>query len=105
MQELTGNKRRPFEKSRMAEKRLRGRAAQRRRHRIALRDQFTCQACERVTLHEDGEVDHIVPLSRGGNDDDSNLRWLCVPCHDSKTRAEASERSGKVAIGLDGWPL
>ena len=35
------------------------------------------------------EVDHIVPLSRGGAEQDpANLQHLCVPCHAAKTRRE-----------------
>ena len=31
------------------------------------------------------ELDHKVPLARGGTNDFSNLRVLCLPCHDGKT--------------------
>lgn len=31
------------------------------------------------------EVDHVVPLSKGGADDDDNRQGLCVPCHQAKT--------------------
>jgi 5-methylcytosine-specific restriction protein A len=27
------------------------------------------------------QVDHIIPASRGGSDDQVNLRALCWPCH------------------------
>jgi 5-methylcytosine-specific restriction protein A len=30
-------------------------------------------------------VDHIVPLSRGGTHDESNLQTLCASCHSRKT--------------------
>jgi len=30
-------------------------------------------------------VDHIVPLSRGGGDEESNLQTLCASCHSKKT--------------------
>lgn len=45
-----------------------------------------CQDCK-----DDGlvvaatDVDHIVPLARGGTHDRSNLRPLCHACHSSKT--------------------
>lgn len=35
------------------------------------------------------EVDHIVPLRRGGTDLRSNLVGLCKPCHSRKTIGEA----------------
>ena len=49
-----------------------------------------CEAYGRVTMAN--ELDHIVPLSRGGADDESNLQGLCSPCHKAKTAAEAAER-------------
>jgi 5-methylcytosine-specific restriction protein A len=42
-----------------------------------LRDQPTCQLCDGPAT----DVDHIMPLSRGGTHDRSNLRSLCGPCH------------------------
>ena len=30
-------------------------------------------------------VDHIVPLARGGTNDTSNLQTLCAACHSTKT--------------------
>ena len=34
------------------------------------------------------EVDHIVPLSRGGRDDPSNMQWLPRAQHQDKTRRD-----------------
>lgn len=31
-----------------------------------------------------GHVDHIFPRARGGRNDDSNLRLLCMSCNSSK---------------------
>lgn len=65
-----------------------GRPWRRKRESILLRDKYTCQKCGTVTL--DLEVDHIVNIAQGGNDDDANLQALCVPCHQAKTAIEAA---------------
>lgn len=44
-------------------------------------DNLTCVECE---APEDLTVDHIVPISRGGGNDPSNLRVLCRPCNSRK---------------------
>jgi len=69
-----------------------GRPWRQKRESILLRDKYTCQACGTVTL--DLEVDHIVNIAQGGNDDDSNLQALCVPCHQAKTATEAAQGGG-----------
>ena len=50
------------------------------------RDNYTCQMCGRTRY--DGvklEVDHIIPVSKGGSDDISNLRTLCFDCNRGKS--------------------
>lgn len=55
------------------------------RRRILERDSFRCRKCRRWG----GEVDHIVPLARGGaRYDPENLQTLCSGCHIRKTRGE-----------------
>lgn len=34
------------------------------------------------------DVDHVVPLSRGGEDVDGNVQLLCRVCHKAKTRVD-----------------
>jgi len=80
-------------KSKVVE-RERGRPWMRRRQRIMERDGYLCQTCSKsgkVTVAE--EVDHIIPLSVGGRDDDGNLQAICKECHQSKTTAEGGERA------------
>lgn len=47
-------------------------------------DDWTCQACEYEGSYEELEVDHIVPLSRGGLNHESNLQTLCIECNRQK---------------------
>ena len=72
--------------------RQRGRRWMRRRARW-LAEHPLCERCverDRVTAAE--EVDHRVPLWKGGADDESNFSSLCKVCHAAKTAAEAVER-------------
>lgn len=58
-----------------------------------LSDRPLCVACEaqgRVAAAT--ELDHVVPLWKGGSDDPSNLQGLCAACHATKTAQEAGER-------------
>ncbi|QUI30672.1 HNH endonuclease [Streptomyces alfalfae] len=49
------------------------------------RDRFTCQRCSART---ELEVDHIVPVARGGTWELDNLWTLCKGCHRRKTYYE-----------------
>ena len=80
-----------------------GRPWRRTVERIKQRDGYRCRACGRVTI--EGDVDHVIPLAKGGTDDDSNLAWLCrVPCHRDKTIRENGGKP-KRAVDADGWPV
>lgn len=49
---------------------------------VRARDNETCQYCGRRAI--EGEVDHILPVSRGGSDRFDNLVWVCKACNRSK---------------------
>lgn len=71
-----------------------GRPWRRKRDAVLKRDGYQCQcedckAEDRITLAD--EVDHIIPLSQGGTDDETNLRAIAHDCHEKKT---ARERQG-----------
>lgn len=73
--------------------RVRGRAGVERRARWLLANPLCidCEAGGRVTAA--AEVDHVVPLWRGGADDETNFASRCCPCHAAKTKREAAERA------------
>ena len=60
------------------------------RKRIYRRDKFRCVICHsRIDL----EIDHILPISRGGSaDDEKNLQLLCRDHHLRKTEKETAQR-------------
>ena len=58
------------------------------REHVLRRDNYTCTFCGIKNVSFD--VDHILALSNGGNNDYSNLRTLCRDCHAFKTRQESS---------------
>lgn len=66
------------------------------RWKILNRDGFVCRYCG-----DQGQdtvqwcVDHVIPLSRGGNHDESNLVACCVPCNCSKSDKLLSEWRGR----------
>jgi 5-methylcytosine-specific restriction endonuclease McrA len=49
-----------------------------------------CEKEGKVSVVE--EWDHIVPLSEGGADHETNLQGLCIPHHAEKTALEAAQR-------------
>lgn len=54
---------------------------------IAAKQQWRCALCGRL-LDETYEVDHIIPLYKGGTNDPSNLMALDPICHRKKTNAD-----------------
>ena len=55
-----------------------------------MRDMYICQMCNRPA-GKSAHVDHIIPKSRGGKDELSNLQTLHGSCHQRKTNAESGE--------------
>jgi 5-methylcytosine-specific restriction protein A len=84
--------------------RKRGRAAVADRARVMRRDNGLCQAClDRGRITAAVEVDHIIPLFKGGPDTDDNKRSLCKACHDDKTRDDKGYKASG-ACAADGIP-
>ena len=70
-----------------------------------MQDQPLCRICEQNGFVTPGvEMDHIVPLFKGGGNDDGNLQMLCVECHRKKS-ADDLGVAYRPEVGLDGWPI
>ena len=48
------------------------------------RDKFVCQYCGACGPDIELEIDHIIPVSRGGTDELSNLKTACWDCNRGK---------------------
>lgn len=56
------------------------------REEIIQRDNYTCQRCGKYMPDKVGlQIDHIVPVSKGGKTVPSNLQVLCSVCNGSKS--------------------
>lgn len=88
----------------MTVERLRGRRAVEQRKRRLAKEPLCRDCSARGIVTEATVPDHIIPLAKGGSDDDSNIRCLCAPCHDVRTAEQFGHRK-RLAIGLDGFPL
>lgn len=54
---------------------------------VAARQHWTCAQCKTL-LSSSFQVDHVIPLFRGGADCISNAEALCACCHAHKTQLE-----------------
>lgn len=59
------------------------------RRSIFERDDYTCQYCGKRGTRL--ECDHVVPVSRGGSNDQDNLATACFACNRSKRNKLVSE--------------
>ena len=63
------------------------------RIRAMKRDKFTCQYCGISGSEAELEIDHIVPISKGGSNHISNLATACRKCN-----LEKSDNEGKPFV-------
>lgn len=61
------------------------------RFEVFKRDKFTCQYCGRSTPDVVLEVDHIKPVSKGGDNNMLNLITSCKDCNLGKSNVELSD--------------
>ena len=62
--------------------------------RILKRDGYRCYLCGAPGCRK---VDHVVPVSQGGGEEDSNLAAICDDCEKRKTAREANAAKPKRA--------
>lgn len=55
------------------------------------RDAGECEMCRNTFPKERLTIDHIVPVSKGGGNERSNLQMLCQPCHSEKDTQKKSQ--------------
>ena len=54
-----------------------------------------CQICGRETDFGDGEIEHILSVSKGGSDETENLQWACHRCNKLKGKNLSNEQVRK----------
>jgi len=72
------------------------------------RDNYMCQPCKKLGFITNAtQVDHIVPKSKGGTDDLSNLQAICNDCHKIKTNIDNGGSPIRVTtiIRSNGLPI
>ena len=61
------------------------------RFEVFKRDSFTCQYCGKSAPDVVLEVDHIIPVSKGGDNDISNLITSCFECNRGKSNKKLTD--------------
>lgn len=53
---------------------------------VLLRDAHRCRVRLKGCVYTATQVDHVVPVSKGGTNDPGNLRAACAPCNQARNR-------------------
>lgn len=75
---------------------------------VYARDRWSCQYCGAVGHYDELTYDHIIPKSRGGRTDWTNIVTSCIPCNakkGNKTPEEAGMRLHKKPVRPDWVPI
>lgn len=59
--------------------------------RVMKRENQICRTCGNSVNDEDIEFDHIIPWSKGGSSEESNIRLLCSSCNKKRSNNFESE--------------
>ncbi len=68
------------------------------RYNVLRRDGFTCQYCGRTGQERELEIDHLVPVSKGGTNDIGNLQTACKECNRGKLTDEIISQYTDIKI-------
>ena len=71
------------------------------RFEVFKRDNFTCGYCGKQPPDIVLEVDHITPLSKGGDDDINNLITSCFDCNRGKSNIKLSSITPQIKENLE----
>ena len=52
--------------------------------RVVRRDNNQCQICGCILRDNEIELDHIIPVSKGGSSEEHNVRVTCLDCNRNK---------------------
>jgi 5-methylcytosine-specific restriction endonuclease McrA len=63
---------------------------------VLRRDNYTCQYCGCRVSFKTGTIDHVLPSSRGGKNDWSNLTTSCRKCNSKKANRTPNEAGMKL---------
>lgn len=75
------------------------------RLKIMKRDSYTCQICHKLCTPNEIEIDHIIPVSKGGKSIESNLQVLCASCNrkkGNKLLVQSNKAQNETNEELDG---
>lgn len=85
-------------------RRIRGRKLQAIRERFKRKNPL-CVKCQAAgVVREWTDLDHIIPLFKGGPDTDENRQGLCDEHHRLKSAKDLGVQATQT-IGADGWPV
>jgi 5-methylcytosine-specific restriction endonuclease McrA len=58
-----------------------------------------CAICKEKTPFDEGVIDHIKPVSKGGTSGPSNLQWLCHRCNGLKGNTRTNKQVKELLKG------
>ena len=70
------------------------------RHEVFKRDNYKCVECGATNKETTLEIDHIIPVAKGGTNDINNLQTLCRECNRAKNATFWNEKDLKLKIDL-----